>query len=181
MKPTADDLDPRGPAAFTALVAHTRAFADSCRRRSRALLSHVDTVSVARDLEAVRQAIGEPSLNWLGFSYGTAIGNTYATLFPQHIRVLAGDGALEHSRPSRLSPSAARPATLGGQPKSSASMPPHPHTTEPAASYTNISKPLGLHRRHCRQAKLLAVGGINRALKRHRFRPATFHGSHILP
>jgi pimeloyl-ACP methyl ester carboxylesterase len=101
LQPTADDLDPHGPAAFTALVAHNRAFADSCRQRSGALLSHLDTVSVARDLEAVRKAIGEPSLNWLGFSYGTAIGNTYATLFPRHIRALASDGVLEHSLPSR--------------------------------------------------------------------------------
>jgi hypothetical protein len=46
-------------------------------------------------------AIGEPSLNWLGFSSGSAIGTTYATLCPQRIRALAGDGILEKSRSDR--------------------------------------------------------------------------------
>jgi pimeloyl-ACP methyl ester carboxylesterase len=95
LQPTAADLDPHSPAAFTALIAKNRAFAASCGP----LLSHVDTVSTARDLEAVRRALREPSLNWLGFSYGTSIGNTYASLFPHRIRVIAGDGVLDHSLP----------------------------------------------------------------------------------
>jgi pimeloyl-ACP methyl ester carboxylesterase len=57
----------------------------------------VDTVSVARDIEALRRALGEGKLNFLGLSYGAELGAQYAELYPKRIRVMALDGALEHS------------------------------------------------------------------------------------
>jgi pimeloyl-ACP methyl ester carboxylesterase len=88
---------PRDAAAFERLVAYNRALSESCLRLTGPLLGHVDTVSVARDMEAVRVALGDGKLNYLGLSYGTQIGHTYAALFPEHVRAMALDGALDHS------------------------------------------------------------------------------------
>ena len=59
------------------------------------LLDHVNTVSVAKDLDVLRAISGEKSLNYLGFSYGTELGYTYAELFPKNAGRLVLDGALD--------------------------------------------------------------------------------------
>ena len=51
--------------------------------------------AVARDLDAIRAAIGDPKLTYLGFSYGTLIGALYADMFPDRIRAMALDGAID--------------------------------------------------------------------------------------
>jgi pimeloyl-ACP methyl ester carboxylesterase len=91
---------PTDEAQFRRLVAHNRALGRSCLQRTGPLLRHVDTVSVARDLEALRRALGQGRLNYLGLSYGSQIGSTYAALYPGRIRTMALDGALDHSLPS---------------------------------------------------------------------------------
>ncbi|QBS40674.1 alpha/beta hydrolase [Nocardia sp. CS682] len=91
---------PRGQQEFDEMVAANRAFGDTCRRRTGDLLDHVDTVSVARDLEVLRQRLGGAPLTYLGLSYGTEIGAEYARLFPDKSRALALDGALVHSQPT---------------------------------------------------------------------------------
>lgn len=91
-------LFPKTQEEYDALVAHNKAFAQSCLERTGPALAHVDTVSVARDLEAVRAALGEDKLNYFGLSYGTMIGAQYAELYPDKIRVMALDGALDHSQ-----------------------------------------------------------------------------------
>lgn len=58
-------------------------------------LANVGTVNVARDMDAVRQALGEAQLNYLGFSYGTQLGTAYAQAFPQNIRAMVLDGAID--------------------------------------------------------------------------------------
>ena len=90
-------LFPRNEAEFRRLVAHNHALGLSCRRLTGPLLEHVDTVSAARDLEAVRRALGQGRLNYLGLSYGSQLGSTYASLYPHRFRTLALDGALDHS------------------------------------------------------------------------------------
>jgi len=90
-------LFPTDEAGFRRLVARNQALGRSCRQLTGPLFEHVDTVSVARDLEALRQALGEGKLNYLGLSYGSQLGSTYAELFPTRIRTLALDGALAHS------------------------------------------------------------------------------------
>ncbi len=90
-------LFPRDEAAFERLVTRNRELGESCRRLTGPLVDHVDTVSAARDLEALRRALGQGRLNYLGLSYGSQLGATYAALFPRHIRTLALDGALDHS------------------------------------------------------------------------------------
>jgi pimeloyl-ACP methyl ester carboxylesterase len=54
----------------------------------------VGTVNAARDMDEIRAAVGDAKLTYLGFSYGTFLGATYAELFPTHIRAMVLDGAL---------------------------------------------------------------------------------------
>ena len=69
--------------------------ADCVNRVGIGFLANVGTVNVARDMDAVRQALGEAQLNYLGFSYGTELGTAYAQAFPQNIRAMVLDGAID--------------------------------------------------------------------------------------
>lgn len=91
-------LFPRTQADFDKLVQNTTAFGESCLKLTGPLLGHIDTISVVRDLDLVRAALGDDKLNYLGLSYGTMVGAQYAELFPDKIRVMALDGALDHSQ-----------------------------------------------------------------------------------
>ena len=90
-------LFPKNEAQFRRLVEHNRALGRSCRRLTGPLLEHVDTVSAARDLEAARKALGPDRLDYLGLSYGSQLGATYASLYPHRFRRMALDGALDHA------------------------------------------------------------------------------------
>lgn len=70
-------------------------FAAACLKYTGALLQFVDTVSAARDLDLLRAILGDAKLNYLGFSYGTFLGATYADLYPEHTGRLVLDGALD--------------------------------------------------------------------------------------
>ena len=90
---------PRTQQEFDAMIAHTRELARSCRQMTGPLFLHADTVSVARDHEALRIALGERQVSWLGLSYGTQLGANYADLYPRRTRAMVLDAALEHSLP----------------------------------------------------------------------------------
>ena len=92
-------LFPRTEAQFAALLRHNRDVGASCLRETGALLGHVDTVTLARDHEALRMALGEKTVSWLGLSYGSQLGANYAELYPQRTRAMVLDAALEHSLP----------------------------------------------------------------------------------
>jgi pimeloyl-ACP methyl ester carboxylesterase len=80
-------------------LAATRAasadFADKCFANTGALLEFVDTVSAARDMDVLRAVVGESKLNFLGYSYGSFLGTTYATLFPDRVGRFVLDGAID--------------------------------------------------------------------------------------
>ncbi|MFG1818237.1 alpha/beta hydrolase [Kribbella sp. NPDC049174] len=57
--------------------------------------AHMNTADVARDLDLLRRAVGDRRLTYLGFSYGSYLGNTYANLFPNNVRALVIDGVLD--------------------------------------------------------------------------------------
>ena len=59
------------------------------------LVEHVSTVEVARDLDLMRQLVGDKKLNFFGASYGTYIGATYAGLFPKKVGRMVLDGAVD--------------------------------------------------------------------------------------
>jgi pimeloyl-ACP methyl ester carboxylesterase len=92
-------LFPRSRQAFQKLRRHNHAVGLSCLRQTGPLMAHVDTVSVARDHEALRIALGVGEVSWLGLSYGTQLAANYAELYPQHTRAMVLDAALEHSMP----------------------------------------------------------------------------------
>ncbi len=56
---------------------------------------NMNTADVARDLDRLRRAVGDPQITYLGFSYGSYLGNTYANLFPDKVRALVIDGVLD--------------------------------------------------------------------------------------
>src|SRR5690349_18717812 len=86
------------PTPFTvdvkALVAHAQHYVDKCQANNGAILRHLSTANVARDMDALRAAVGDAKLSYLGFSYGTFLGATYAALFPDRYRALVLDGAV---------------------------------------------------------------------------------------
>ena len=90
-----------GAPAYTALVRHNRELAADCRGRTGPLVDHADTLSVVRDLDALRQALGEDTLSFYGISYGTLLGQQYLARYPQRVRALALDSVLDHSLGTR--------------------------------------------------------------------------------
>lgn len=72
-------------------------FAAGCMQRSAQVLPFVDTVSAAKDMDVIRAALGDRKLTYLGFSYGTFLGENYAHIFPTHVRALALDGVIDPS------------------------------------------------------------------------------------
>ncbi|WGP14639.1 alpha/beta hydrolase [Streptomyces sp. SH5] len=79
------DLTPDTAAEEDAFFADAADFGVGCERRSGEVLPHVGTSNAARDLDLIRQVLGDDKLSYLGFSYGTELGGTYAHLFPHHV------------------------------------------------------------------------------------------------
>lgn len=88
-------LAPGDDAGWDALVADAESRVDTCTPDSLALEPYVGTNNVARDLDALRDALGDEQLSYVGFSYGTRLGATYAELFPDRVRALVLDGAVK--------------------------------------------------------------------------------------
>jgi pimeloyl-ACP methyl ester carboxylesterase len=66
-----------------------------CEQRGPRLIDHMSTADVARDLDLLRQAVGDERLSYVGYSYGSYLGVTYANLFPDSFRALVIDGVLD--------------------------------------------------------------------------------------
>lgn len=82
-------------AQLDAARATTQAFGELCQTSTGPLLAHVDTVSAAKDMDLMRGVLGDKKLNYLGFSYGTFLGATYADLFPKDVGRVVLDGAID--------------------------------------------------------------------------------------
>jgi pimeloyl-ACP methyl ester carboxylesterase len=88
---------PTSQQEFDRLASLNRQLVNDCRAHTGSLFDHLDTRTTARDIDAVRAALGEKKLNYLGFSYGSLMGQQYAELFPTHIRAMVNDGNMDHS------------------------------------------------------------------------------------
>jgi pimeloyl-ACP methyl ester carboxylesterase len=66
-----------------------------CFGRNQRIVEHMSTADVARDLDLLREAVGDKQLTYLGFSYGSHLGSTYANLFPSKVRAVVIDGVLD--------------------------------------------------------------------------------------
>lgn len=113
---------PVGHAEQTAWFARFGEFADICLRRNGALLSHVSTADTARDLDLLRESIGEAKLRYLGVSYGTFLGAVYANLFPDRVGKLILDGALDPELYTQANPTLSDGLRFGSSESSAASV-----------------------------------------------------------
>ncbi|MEU6774237.1 alpha/beta hydrolase [Streptomyces sp. NPDC046759] len=94
---TQTDLTPDDQQERNALVTADEKFAQSCAAHSARLLRHVSTVEAARDMDILRAVLDDPKLNYVGASYGTFLGATYAGLFPDRAGRMVLDGAMDPS------------------------------------------------------------------------------------
>lgn len=91
----AADGSPDNQVEIDRIVALNKQFANACAKKSPDLFRFVDTVSAARDMDILRSALGDDKLNWLGKSYGTFLGATYAELFPHRVGRMVLDGVID--------------------------------------------------------------------------------------
>ncbi|MZD07185.1 alpha/beta fold hydrolase [Streptomyces sp. SID5785] len=101
---TQTDVTPDDDAERTGLSGAFKKFAQGCEthdKTSRRVLPHVSTVEAARDMDLVRAAVGDEKLNYVGASYGSFLGATYAGLYPERVGRLVLDGAMDPSLSAR--------------------------------------------------------------------------------
>ena len=89
------DPDPDTAAEESTFARLNREFGQACLKRSGDLTAHISTVEAAKDIDILRAALGEDKLDYLGASYGTFLGSTYADLFPTHVGRMVLDGAVD--------------------------------------------------------------------------------------
>ncbi|WP_347123268.1 alpha/beta hydrolase [Microbacterium sp. SY138] len=90
----------RGTAEWEAeLLDSHKAFAEACDANSNGILPYITTVNAARDMDLIRAVLGDKQLNYLGYSYGTFLGATYAKLYPEKAGRLVLDGAIDPAVP----------------------------------------------------------------------------------
>ncbi|MEV4113836.1 alpha/beta fold hydrolase [Nonomuraea sp. NPDC049695] len=99
-----EDVVDRTPATYPADETEYRAWlafnaklSQNCRERTGPLFDHVDTTTVARDVDSIRAALGERQISFFAISYGTQVGQQYAELFPGNLRAMAIDSNMDHS------------------------------------------------------------------------------------
>ncbi|MEV6811515.1 alpha/beta hydrolase [Micromonospora sp. NPDC051296] len=78
-----------------AYVAASKAVGKACSTTGKPLSGAMSTAQVARDMDVLRRAVGDKKLNYLGFSYGSVLGQYYANMFPDRVRALVIDGVLD--------------------------------------------------------------------------------------
>jgi pimeloyl-ACP methyl ester carboxylesterase len=84
------------PAGVAHIESETKDFVQRCvDKMGKDFLANVGTASVAKDLDAMRIALGDQKLTYLGYSYGTRIGSAYAEAYPQNVRAMILDGAVD--------------------------------------------------------------------------------------
>ncbi|MFI5675038.1 alpha/beta hydrolase [Streptomyces cellulosae] len=89
------DATPDDAAERTELLDNTKEFNAACEENSKKLLPHVRTTDAARDMELMRQVLGDTKLHYFGISYGTELGGVYAHLFPRRVGRAVFDGVVD--------------------------------------------------------------------------------------
>jgi len=91
------DVDIRSQEDLDAARARVAEVGQACVDATGELMAHVDTISSAKDMDLLRAVVGDEKLNYLGYSYGTFLGATYAGIFPEKVGRFVLDGALDPS------------------------------------------------------------------------------------
>jgi pimeloyl-ACP methyl ester carboxylesterase len=89
---------PSTAAIEKAWLSRTAGYAEACDQAGGPLLDHLKTTDTVRDMESLRQALGQEKINFYGFSYGTYVGQVYATLHPDRVRRMVLDGNVNPAR-----------------------------------------------------------------------------------
>ncbi|MFD5519869.1 alpha/beta hydrolase [Streptomyces sp. NPDC127066] len=89
------DATPDDDAEEQALLRNTRTFNAACENNSGKVLPHVRTTDAARDMDLMRQVLGDDKLHYFGISYGTELGGVYAHLFPKNVGRAVFDGVVD--------------------------------------------------------------------------------------
>lgn len=89
------DPTPADDAAKQALIDASKKFDDACEKKSGDILPWISTNNTARDMDTIRRALGEEKITYFGFSYGSELGATWATMFPSTVRAAVIDGATD--------------------------------------------------------------------------------------
>jgi pimeloyl-ACP methyl ester carboxylesterase len=89
------DPSPDDESETQLLTSGAEAFATACMTRSGEFLPYVSTMNTASDMDVLRRALNEEQISYLGFSYGTSLGATWATLFPETVRAAVLDAAVD--------------------------------------------------------------------------------------
>ncbi|HEY3732724.1 MAG TPA: alpha/beta hydrolase [Streptosporangiaceae bacterium] len=89
------DYIPASQAAEQVLENRARTYAADCEKSFGWLLPYMTTVDVARDVDSIRAALGQQKISYFAYSYGTYIGEVYATLFPQRVRRMVLDSTVD--------------------------------------------------------------------------------------
>jgi pimeloyl-ACP methyl ester carboxylesterase len=89
------DYIPASAAAEQVLIGRARTYAAGCQHRFGWLLPYMTTIDAARDMDSIRAALGAPKISYLGYSYGTYLGQVYATLFPHRVRRMVLDSTVD--------------------------------------------------------------------------------------
>ncbi len=89
------DYSPDTPAERADLLAGLQTLAQACQQHSGDVLPYVSSESTARDMDRIRDVVGDKKLTYLGYSYGTYLGTLYAKLFPKQVRAMVLDGAVD--------------------------------------------------------------------------------------
>jgi pimeloyl-ACP methyl ester carboxylesterase len=86
---------PLSRSEISGTLAGYRDYGRFCKNNAGALLNHMSTKDVVRDLDTLRAAVGDRKLTYVGFSYGTLIGSTYTAMFPKQSRAIVIDGNVD--------------------------------------------------------------------------------------
>lgn len=85
---------PTTPKVEQTWLTSSKSYATACAKNG-ALLEHMKTTDVAQDMDSLRKALGQAQINYYGFSYGTYLGQVYATLYPQRVRRMVLDSSVD--------------------------------------------------------------------------------------
>jgi pimeloyl-ACP methyl ester carboxylesterase len=94
------DATPDDTAERTKLLANTEQFNAACEKHSKKMLPQVRTTDAARDMDLMRQVLGDDKLHYFGISYGTELGGVYAHLFPKHVGRAVFDAVVDPTQNS---------------------------------------------------------------------------------
>jgi pimeloyl-ACP methyl ester carboxylesterase len=89
------DVTPDTPAEERAFLRDAADFAKGCERSAGRLLAHVSTTDTARDMDLLRQVLGDRKTHYFGISYGTELGGVYAHLFPENVGRMVLDAVVD--------------------------------------------------------------------------------------